>query len=60
MTLRWIAALALSFVTTLGFAQGFPSKPIRFVVPYLPGGTTDLVARTVGEQVVAEARPAGA
>lgn len=51
MTSRWIAAFTLAFATTLGFAQGFPSKPIRFVVPYLPGGTTDLVARTVGEQV---------
>ena len=29
-------------------AQDFPSKPIRFIVPYAAGGTTDLVARTVG------------
>nr|WP_238139655.1 tripartite tricarboxylate transporter substrate binding protein [Roseateles aquatilis] len=29
-------------------AQTFPSKPIRFIVPYAAGGTTDLVARTVG------------
>jgi tripartite-type tricarboxylate transporter receptor subunit TctC len=51
MTFRWIAAAALTLATSLSFAQGFPSKPIRFVVPYLAGGTTDLVARTVGEQV---------
>lgn len=51
MTFRWIGAIALALVTTLSFAQGFPAKPIKFVVPYLPGGTTDLVARTVGEEV---------
>ena len=32
-------------------AADFPSKPIRFIVPYAPGGTTDLVARTVGQKV---------
>jgi len=29
----------------------WPTKPVRFVVPYLAGGTTDLVARTTGEYV---------
>ncbi len=34
------------------FAQdNFPSRPIRFIVPYAPGGTTDLVARTVGARM---------
>ena len=32
-------------------AADFPNKPIRFIVPYTPGGTTDLVARTVGQKV---------
>jgi tripartite-type tricarboxylate transporter receptor subunit TctC len=35
----------------LAHAADFPAKPIRFVVPYSPGGTTDLVARTVGQKV---------
>lgn len=35
-------------------AQSYPSKPIRFIVPYLAGGTTDLVARVVGEKVGAK------
>ena len=32
-------------------AQSFPSKPIRIIVPYSPGGTTDLLARTVGRHL---------
>lgn len=34
-------------------AQGFPSKPIRFVVPYPPGGLSDTVARLIGQQLSA-------
>ena len=37
--------------TPAGAADAFPAKPIRFVVPYAAGGTTDLVARTVGQRV---------
>jgi tripartite-type tricarboxylate transporter receptor subunit TctC len=32
-------------------AADFPTRPIRFVVPYTAGGTTDLVARTVGQKM---------
>ena len=35
----------------LAAQDAFPSKPIRFIVPYAPGGTTDLVARTVGARM---------
>ena len=49
---RRTAAIALLAVPLLAaHAADFPSKPIRFIVPYTPGGTTDLVARTVGQKV---------
>ena len=38
-------ALFLSLVNVTAFAQVFPSKPIRMIVPFPPGGPTDIVAR---------------
>jgi len=35
----------------MALAQAWPSKPIRLVVPYPPGGSTDLLARTIGQKV---------
>lgn len=32
-------------------AQSYPAKPVRFIVPYPPGGSTDLAARTVAERL---------
>ena len=49
-------ALGLYGLTCTGlvWAQGFPNKPIRFVVGYPPGGSGDFVARTVGEALAQE------
>src|SRR6187399_1601232 len=49
---RGLAALAITVaLSTSAFAQGWPNKPIRMVVPYTPGGYTDLMARLVGQKV---------
>ncbi|HEY7239506.1 MAG TPA: tripartite tricarboxylate transporter substrate binding protein, partial [Burkholderiales bacterium] len=58
-------AAALVCAATPALAQGFPEKPIRFVVGFTPGGPSDILARALGQklaerwsqQVVIENRP---
>lgn len=55
MMQRWISAAVLAFVTPIfGNASemaNYPDKPVRIVVPYLPGGAADILARRVGEKL---------
>ncbi|MBC7804453.1 MAG: tripartite tricarboxylate transporter substrate binding protein [Candidatus Parcubacteria bacterium] len=46
---KFLPALML-VVAAQAFAQDFPSKPIRIVVPFPPGGSTDVIARRIGEK----------
>jgi len=69
-----VLRLMLAVVAVLGiaaapsFAQSYPTKPIRVVVPTSPGGITDTLARALaqrltesfGQQVIVENKPAGA
>src|SRR6185312_1699835 len=64
--IRVLLFLAGLFLSSLACAQsGYPSKPIRMIVPFAPGGASDFVARIIavpmsqllGQQVVIENKP---
>jgi len=50
---RMLLALAAGTLATGAFAQAWPAKPIRIVVPFPPGGGTDIIARETSQRVAA-------
>ncbi|WP_287144771.1 tripartite tricarboxylate transporter substrate binding protein [Achromobacter sp.] len=67
---RWssVAAIATLALSAAASAQGWPTRPITLIVPFPPGGTTDLFARTIaqhmapslGQSIVVENKPGAA
>jgi tripartite-type tricarboxylate transporter receptor subunit TctC len=60
--------LGLLFVSGTAFAQSFPTKPVKLIVTYPPGGSSDLMSRVYGaklaelwgQQVIIESKPGAA
>jgi tripartite-type tricarboxylate transporter receptor subunit TctC len=63
--MRWTCILTLAIASAPGYAQNFPTRPVRILVPFAAGGVADITARVLsqkmaeglGQQVLVENRP---
>lgn len=53
---RSLVAISLTVAAGAAIAQGYPNQPIKIVVPFAPGGSSDIVGRVFGEYLQARTR----
>jgi len=47
----WLVSACAAVIAPAVHAQAYPNKPVRIIVPYPPGGTSDILARSVGQKL---------
>jgi len=52
-TARWLLCMACALVPAAAWAQAWPARPVKIVVPFAPGGASDVLARLVGQRLAA-------
>jgi tripartite-type tricarboxylate transporter receptor subunit TctC len=68
MPIRWLPLAAALLLALPAASQGYPTRPVRVIVPFAAGGNTDITARAIGaklsevfrQQVIVENRPGAA
>jgi hypothetical protein len=56
---RWLALLFSAFCICAFAQDNYPSRPVKFILPFPPGGGTDILGRVIGERLSREPRAAG-
>ena len=49
--MKTILALLLAVFSGVSFSQAYPTKPVRLIIPFPPGGSNDVVGRAIGQQL---------
>jgi tripartite-type tricarboxylate transporter receptor subunit TctC len=49
--MKSLLAILLALASTVSSAQSYPIKPVRLIIPFPPGGSNDVVGRSIGQQL---------
>jgi len=48
---RWMCTIMLALLPAFALAQQYPTKPVRMILPFPPGGPTDILGRSLAQKL---------